>query len=258
MGISIFDKLKIFLGSRNVFRNWYIFPNVYFGTIRKSHVIFETKNNLKLKIRTNSTDIMTLTNIWLVQEYDKKFQINENDIIIDIGAHIGLFSLFASQYCKNGKIFSYEPIKENFELLLENIKLNKIENVHPHNSAVSKLNEKIKIFYNDDQSAHSMFLESDKNTTVDSISLQRIFDENKIESCNFLKIDCEGAEYEIIDSLPIEYFKKIEKMVIEYHFADSKPELSKKLISKINNAGFETKIRPHYNDMGFLYAQKQK
>ena len=72
-----------------------------------------------------------------------------------------------------------------------------------------------------------------------------------------MKIDCEGAEYEIIDSLPTEYFDKIDKIVIEYHFADSKPELSKKLFSKLENMGFETYSPPHYNDMGLLYAKKK-
>ena len=45
-------------------------------------------------------------------------------------------------------------------------------------------------------------------------------------------------------------------MAIEYHFADSKPELSKNLILKIKNAGFHVKKKSHYNDMGFLYARK--
>lgn len=251
------QRLKIFLQSRHVFKNWYIFPSVYFRTAKNSHVIFETKNNFRLKIRTNSTDIMTLTNVWLMNEYNKQFQIKKNDLVIDIGAHIGLFSLFASQYSGNGKIFSYEPIKENFELFSENINLNKLQNIHAFNSAVSSKNGKIEIFYNDDEAGHSIFGNNEKNVTVNSISLQKIFDENKIQCCNFLKIDCEGAEYEIIDSLPTEYFDKIDKIVIEYHFADSKPELSKKLFSKLVNIGFETYSPPHYNDMGLLYAKKK-
>ena len=46
-------------------------------------------------------------------------------------------------------------------------------------------------------------------------------------------------------------------MVIEYHLADTKPELIKNLITKIKNAGFKVKTRPHYDDMGFLIARKQ-
>ena len=71
-----------------------------------------------------------------------------------------------------------------------------------------------------------------------------------------MKIDCEGAEYEINDTLPDEYFDKIDKIVIEYHFADSKPELSKKLISRLKKMQFKTYLPPHYDDMGILYAKK--
>ena len=103
----------------------------------------------------------------------------------------------------------------------------------------------------------TVFFSSDSESiTVQSISLQRILDENKISSCKLLKLDCEGAEYEIIDSLPIEYFNKIENIVIEYHLADSKPELGKNLITKIQDAGFKIKTREHHNDMGFLIATK--
>ena len=45
-------------------------------------------------------------------------------------------------------------------------------------------------------------------------------------------------------------------MAIEYHLADTKPELVKNLIAKIKNAGFKIKTRPHYDDMGFLIARK--
>ena len=63
-------------------------------------------------------------------------------------------------------------------------------------------------------------------------------------------------EYEIINSLPQEYFEKIEKIVIEYHFADSKPELSSNLFQKLCDMGFKISSKPHYNDMGFLIAIK--
>ena len=77
---------------------------------------------------------------------------------------------------------------------------------------------------NDDQSGHSVFSPNNKKISVDSISLKEIFDKNNIETCKLLKLDCEGSEYSIIDALPIEYFKRVENIVIEYHLAYSKPE----------------------------------
>ena len=112
------------------------------------------------------------------------------------------------------------------------------------------------LFLNDDQSAHSIFPKSSESISVESTSLQKIFEENKITSWKLLKLDCEGEEYEIIDSLPSEYLNKIQNIVMEYHSADTKPELVKNLIQKIKNAGFKIKTRPHHDDMGFLIARK--
>ena len=92
---------------------------------------------------------MALTNVWMINEYDvDSFKINQNDIVIDVGAHIGLFSLLVSQFCKTGKIFSFEPIRENFDLLVSNLELNHIENVFPFNVAVSKNSGKLNLFLN--------------------------------------------------------------------------------------------------------------
>ena len=257
MRYGFFSKLQVFLNSRKIFKNWYIYPKVYYKLINDKFVIFKTKTGLRIKIRVRSTDLMALTNVWMINEYDvEDFEINTNDTVIDIGAHIGLFSLLVSQLCKTGKILSFEPVSENFDLLVSNLKLNRIENILPFNMAVSKNSGRLDLFLNNDQSAHSIFSKSSESINVESTSLQKIFEEHKISSCKILKLDCEGAEYEIIDSLPSEYLDKIQNIVIEYHLADTKPELVKSLILKIKNAGFKIKTRPHHNDMGFLIARK--
>ncbi len=198
----LIEKLSILKKSKTVFENWFIFPLSYYNFIRKDFIIFRTRSKKIIKLRKQSTDLMALIHVWLIEEYKKSgFQINQNDVVIDIGAHIGLFTIYASQFCTKGSIFSFEPMKDNYQLLLENIKLNNLKQVKFFNLAVSNSNDPIKLFINDDESGHSMFSQSSQNLTVNSISLKRIFDENQIEYCNFLKLDCEGAEYEIIKNL---------------------------------------------------------
>ena len=172
MNSNLFAKMNLLLSSRKIFKNWYLYLIVYFKLTKNKHVIFETKAGQKIKIRVNSTDLMALTHVWLIQEYrNDGFNIETNDIIIDVGAHIGLFALYASQFCKNGKIICYEPIKENYDLLLENIKQNKISNIIPYNSAVSSKSSTVKIYLNEDESGHSMFSKSSESIIIDSISV---------------------------------------------------------------------------------------
>ena len=254
---DFFSKVRILVRSWKILKNWYLYPLVYFKLTKKDYVIFETRSGLKIKIRVNSTDLMALTHVWMIQEYsDDDFPISNDDVIIDVGAHIGLFALFASQFCKNGKIFCYEPIKENYKILIENIEMNQIQNIFPNNLAVTKETSRVKIFLNDDQSGHSMFIQNKNFVEVDSKSLSDIFIDNGIKECDFLKLDCEGAEYEIVESISSDLFTKINKTAIEYHMVDTKPELLKQLINKLKQFSFSVHTRPLFVDIGFLFAKK--
>lgn len=255
MASNIVFKLKILRKVKGTLRNWRTFVCAYFGFIKNKYVTLETKTGIKIRLRTNSTDLMAFIHVWLIQEYSRQgFEIKENDIIVDIGAHIGLFALYASQSCKKGKIYCFEPVKLNFDLLIGNLELNKTQNITPFNLAVSENAEKIKIFINQDDAGHSMFVPSDKFIEANSISIKQIFDQNNIEKCNFLKLDCEGAEYEIIDSLPQNYFDKIEKMIIEYHFANTKPALLENLTKKLESLSYKVDRKKLFEDIGFLYV----
>ena len=254
---SLSEKLSILKKAKVVFKNWLIYPLAYYNLISNDFIIFKTRTKKTIKIRKHSTDLMALTHVWLIEEYKKEnFEIKSNDIVIDIGAHIGLFTIYASQFCDKGTIYSFEPVEENYKLLLENTRSNNLEHVKIFNLAVSNSTEPIKLYINDDESGHSMFSQSSSSLMVNSISLKKIFDDNQIERCNFLKLDCEGAEYEIIKNLPSSYFEKIDKMVIEYHMADTHPEFLTELKEILLSQNFKIETKLLFSDIGFLYAIK--
>jgi len=254
---NYFQKLVVLNKSRKIFKNWNICAKLYLNQVKDTFTILETRTNKKIKIRSNTTDFMALANVWLLEDYKiKKFEIHSNDVIIDIGAHIGIFTIYASQFCNNGKIYSFEPVKENYDLLLNNIKLNHSEQVKPFNLAVSNTNDVVTIYINDDKAAHSIFPSSESSINVKSITLQNIFEENNINHCNFLKLDCEGAEYEILCNLPAKYFKEIDKIVMECHFVDKKPELIGDLKQILVKQGFQVRTKTISNEFVLLYAIK--
>lgn len=252
------NKIQSLIIAIKQFKNWYIVVKVYFKKIKNEHVIIVTRNGLKIKIRTNSTDIMQLGTVWLTKDYSTPgFQIKDNDVVIDIGGHIGLFALFASLFCKVGKIYCIEPIKSNYEMLVENIFLNKIKNIIPLNFAVTKNDDGARIYLNVDDSAHSIFQQGNEYVNVKSISLKSFFDNYQIVKCDLMKIDCEGAEYEIIDSIPELYLSKINKIIIEYHDLEQKKEEYQKLLKKLESSSFNIKIKKDSENLGVIYASKQ-
>lgn len=257
MSAGLLEKIDIFFKAVKTIKNWNSYVALYFNRIKSDHIILEMRNGIKIKLRVDSTDFMAFTHVWLLKEYERPgFEIKNNDIIIDIGGHIGLFALFSSQFCKFGKIYCFEPIKENFEMLKANIELNHIANIIAANIAVSKDNNTVTIYLNEDEAGHSMHVIGAKTVQVKSLSLQSIFDSYHIDSCDFLKLDCEGEEYAIIDSLSSNLSDKIKKMSIEYHFVDTKPHLLDGLIKKLESFSFNIKTRKILPDIGFLYATR--
>jgi len=257
--MNVFGKIKLFIQIIKVLKNWYVVPSIYLKRTDKEFETLITRTGIKIKIRINSTDLMAFTHVWIIKEYSKPgFEINDKDIVIDVGAHIGLFSLFASQFCKKGKIFSFEPIKENFELLKKNIEINEITNITFFNEAISDKTSKMTLYQNEDEAGHSKFVKTSKSMEVNSKSFKEFLDERKIDSYDLLKLDCEGSEYEIIESLPPNYFEKLKKIIIEYHLADTEPDLIKNLKLKLVNLSYKISIKPLFDDIGFLYAKNEK
>jgi len=257
LSLNYFSKLKIFLKTIKIFENWYLYPLIYYGIKKSELVNLKTRTGIRILIRPNSTDIMALTNIWVLDDYsNSKISINDGDTIIDIGAHIGLFILYITQFYKNGKIFCMEPDPDNFKLLEQNLKQNQISNVFIFNTAVSKNSTKINLYKNDDESGHSIILPTSKSIEVESVTLNDILLESKISHCSLLKLDCEGAEYEIIESLSKENLKIIQNIILEYHLLDSKPNLIINLIKKLENNSFSIIKNKTESTMGILHAIK--
>lgn len=251
------EKLSYFKKIRKIVDNWYVMPLVYYGLIKKEFFILSLKNGYRLKIRTNSTDFYAFVNVWIVEEYKKDgFEINKDDTIIDIGGHIGIFSIYAAQFCKDGQILSFEPVYSNFKMLKENLALNDLVNVRAFNVAVTSNKNKVKIFHNKDQAAHTIYGKGDEYTEMDSTSLKDILDSNHIQKCSLLKIDCEGAEYEIFASVTDEYFDRIDRICMEYHPIENWDKLLSELISRLK-LRYTVTIIPYSQGLGLLFANKQ-
>ena len=139
-----------------------------------------------------------------------KNEIKQGDVVIDIGAHIGYYTvLFAKLVGPNGKVFAFEASPTNFEILEKNVKVNGYKNVTLNNKAVSDKDGKLTLYISGLTSTGNFlfkpenFVNSSKikdTVEIDSVTLDEYFRDFEGE-INFLKMDISGAEPRVIKGM---------------------------------------------------------
>lgn len=184
-------------------------------------------------------DVDIFLEVVIEKEYPLSDHLMEGDIILDIGANIGLFSL--DLWRRGIKIYSFEPVRENFRLLVENIKLNNAD-ISARRLAISNKNGFERIFINSSNTGgHSTYLPSKKKEVVRCERISSILEKT---NANIIKLDCEGAEYKILTSIKKNQLKKIDCIVFEQHLTKETLAAysSKEIIDHLENSGFEVEI----------------
>lgn len=185
----------------------------------------------------------------VVEFFYEKIPKNEEVTIIDIGAQSGVFTLLA-KFLPKSTWYSFEPDKFNHDLLLDNIKINNIKNVNTYTTAISNtigngilnvnknhrglntLGKNLKRFTEDNAEKH----------IVDITTIDNLFYNTKID---FIKIDTEGAEYDILSGAMNTIEKYKPKILMEYY--DENLQQFSKNIQQLDQL---------ISDMGYTITQK--
>jgi len=190
----------------------------------KKTVLFKLKNSLEFYV-SDLMDVWTLKEIILDDQYQQFKKIRKNEVVVDIGAGVGDFSVLVSRRAK--KVFAFEMNREKFKLLEKNVKINRCQNIVIASKEVD--------------------------------SLETVFRKLKINDCDFLKIDCEGCEYQIFKDVSKKTLSRIKYIAMEVHFFNQKMK-HEYLIFKNLLISHGFKIRevasPVHCSIGFLYAEK--
>lgn len=231
--------------------NWYLYLAVKFSLTDADPLLFRTRNNILVEVPRRL--LHEFKEIFMEECYVSGLAIDvpDNPTIIDIGANAGFFSLFAASRFPNAKILSFEPIESNFRQLQRNRDLNEIYRISCFPKAVSGHNGKIALSFSPADpftTSATVFGESSEEEVtiqVPCVTLQRIFEENGVQACDLMKMDCEGAEYSILYSCSADCLRRISQMVIEVHSGAGSNENIQALGEYVKSYGFSAKIAGH-------------
>lgn len=187
--------------------------------------------------------------------YDRYVAGKKDLTILDIGANIGITAYYFQHF---GKVYAVEPSQEHFNLLSTMIKFNHLEDkIIPINKAIDVKNGNFTLYHPKNKTTYSLHSGvakySQSQETVEAITLDKLFEDNKIDHVDILKLDVEGSEYEILAGEGFEKVApKIDLIIGETH--DWVNRHPRQLVDALENNGFKFEVIP--NEASLFVARK--
>jgi FkbM family methyltransferase len=222
-----------------------------------------TFNNRNFKITLRSqADKSVFEEIFKLGEYkaaEEKIKDAKN-FIIDAGAQVGFFCLYAKALNPGVKIIAIEPDEENLEAMANNFSQNNIKDIEIISSALTGTRSVRDFFVSQDFHDHSLnknlVKKIARKVKVQGLTFNDICEKYKINQIDLLKMDIEGAEYEVLNSLSQNDWDKINSVVLEYHdFLNFSHEVLKNIL-KQNNLKIKITKSKFAPNLGFIFASK--
>jgi FkbM family methyltransferase len=184
-----------------------------------------------------------------------RFDPKEGDTVIDIGAHIGRYTITSSkQVGDSGKVVAIEADPDNFQLLKRNIALNNLTNVLPLNYAVFSTRTRIKLYQQSASAKYNSLMltratKSEKYVEVEADTLDSILELNAVNQVNWIKIDVEGAEFEVLKGSTKTLSNENVSLFIEIHNIED-PRHYDNVVDFLKYHNYEITFEQRYEDSG--------
>jgi len=239
------------------FRNWTVhYRNRFrFASDKGKRGVLEFRNGLSLQFRYHTSDLATSRSIFVDDSYfPPGISIGPDATVLDIGGHIGTLTLLAASRAPQGRVFTFEPEPENFALLEENVRRNGFQQVRCFNLAAAGREEEREFYLAPNPvrtGSHSLTrVGTAGSVKVRCTTLSAILRDNKIDRVDLLKLDCEGAEWEIFPATSDEDLGKIRQIVMEVHAGESGAQ--EKSFDRLKKLGFVALPHPKSNYAAFV------
>jgi len=246
---------RLFTGLRHPLR----IGAVFLGLARFPTEVELRRSGLRFKIR-DAMDLWILKETCLDDTYFPRWSRPEPRwSVLDIGGGIGDFAVMAAARCPGGIVHVYEPLAASFALLQENLALNGTRNVVARQVAVAADNGDLTLLSHDERPAvcAQFVAVGEGEIRVPARGLASVLDALPGAECDFMKIDCEGGEFDILLNSDPTLLRRIHRISLEYHdgFTEGR---GTDIARHLESHGFRvwSTRNPVHRHLGQLYAQR--
>lgn len=211
--------------------------------------------------------VRSLMDAWILKEtcLDRQYEeaslpLLEDWTVLDIGAALGDYAVWAARQLPHGRLIAVEPYPPSISLLRSNLEKNRIYNVEIFEGAVSASNGSAVLAVEEGRAVqNSTAVDKNENRSIEvkTISLQALFEAYSVSVCDYLKMDCEGGEYDILFSASPDTLKRVKRICMEVHDGMTVHN-RREMISFLEKNGFKTRLTPNpvHRYLAYLYAEK--
>lgn len=203
---------------------------------------FDTRlpNGLQVRL-TEREDVKILWHIFVRRCYEVT---GTESVILDLGANVGFFALYAATNAPQARVVSIEPVPSTFQRLARHLELNSLNGrVSALNGAVGGHTGKRFIALENVPAGQRRLLADGKENArpgieVSCYTLESILDQYNLNSVDLAKVDIEGSEFEVLLATPAAALRRIARMDIEIHNnVTAQEHTSDELVAHLRTAG---------------------
>ena len=253
---------RAFRALRRGFRNWPTLLRTMAAPGRFPDILAVTRRGTRLACPNSPSAWGALVEVFGFDGYDFKFISTwlgplDSPLILDVGAHVGAFTAAMCELRPKARISSYEPSPSAFAYLSRNVLQNDLHPaVHLFNAGVGAAHAFLP-FSDDGRASWVNSADSLGNCEIEAMALADVLG-SAGGAVDLMKIDCEGAEFDIVMNSRPDAYQRVARIVMEYHLTNDRTW--QQLDSRLSQAGFQL-VRhdsdgPGRDSQGLLWFEK--
>jgi len=240
-----------------IYRLWSNWPEYLVNYVLRRNIPAEYRMRNGARLVDSQGDLAgTLAVVFVRREYGPLASFRT---IVDVGANMGSFALYAAQCCPDAKIYCFEPEQRTFVTLKRNIDMNGLQGrvLVFQRAIASRAGPRDMSVVESLRSSFHISAAGAGCQTVQCVTLTDILSDPTIETIDLLKLNCEGAEHEILEACSPAEFNRIANIRLEYHNLESPARTGKSLARLLERHGYRIERFTRYlNTSGFIWAAR--